>query len=280
MLNGTNIAVEQLSNESKTGFSQMHRSSVVTLESGSSLVTPQAIRDWLMLSRQDSLASRLVLQVNSKRQKTIETCGPKQLRLFDSSDPLLSFSKTFPDCSLVDMPQPLPATYNGLVIKYYHHSSSVLMTLALPTKETEFGSWPTPAAHDSTDRTQFNPVITSNGTVRHANKAGTQSRASLSQIVKMWPTPRASDGMTGKLRSGVTEHNSRLEDAVAMVSPGGYLNPEFVEWLMGWPIGWSALEPLATDKCHSAQHWHFSYWLEVNREALRNLWESCAVGRR
>ena len=28
----------------------------------------------------------------------------------------------------------------------------------------------------------------------------------------------------------------------------GQLNPEWVEWLMGWPIGWTALEPLATDR--------------------------------
>lgn len=32
---------------------------------------------------------------------------------------------------------------------------------------------------------------------------------------------------------------------------GGQLNPEWVEWLMGWPIGWTALQPLATDKFRS-----------------------------
>ena len=29
---------------------------------------------------------------------------------------------------------------------------------------------------------------------------------------------------------------------------GGKLNPEFAEWLMGWPIGWTGLEPLETVK--------------------------------
>jgi hypothetical protein len=28
----------------------------------------------------------------------------------------------------------------------------------------------------------------------------------------------------------------------------GQLNPEWVEWLMGWPVGWTALEPLGTDR--------------------------------
>lgn len=34
-------------------------------------------------------------------------------------------------------------------------------------------------------------------------------------------------------------------------SRGGRANPEFVEWLMGWPMGWTALEPLATDRFHT-----------------------------
>jgi DNA (cytosine-5)-methyltransferase 1 len=29
---------------------------------------------------------------------------------------------------------------------------------------------------------------------------------------------------------------------------GGSLNPTWVEWLMGWPLGWTDLKPLATDK--------------------------------
>lgn len=31
-------------------------------------------------------------------------------------------------------------------------------------------------------------------------------------------------------------------------APRGGLNPAWVEWLMGWPIGWTELQPLATDK--------------------------------
>ncbi len=30
--------------------------------------------------------------------------------------------------------------------------------------------------------------------------------------------------------------------------PGGKLNPDWVEWLMGWPIGWTALKHLETVK--------------------------------
>lgn len=35
---------------------------------------------------------------------------------------------------------------------------------------------------------------------------------------------------------------------------GGTLNPTWVEWLMGWPLGWTDLEPLGTDR--------FRWWLQ------------------
>ncbi|KVT81552.1 hypothetical protein WK59_18735 [Burkholderia ubonensis] len=45
-----------------------------------------------------------------------------------------------------------------------------------------------------------------------------------------------------------------------MASDGGQLNPEWVEWLMGWPIGHTALEPLETAKYREwlQQHSPFS----------------------
>ena len=49
---------------------------------------------------------------------------------------------------------------------------------------------------------------------------------------------------------------------------GGALNPPWVAWLMGWPIGWTDLEPLATDRCPSAPQSPFDYWLEIIMEML------------
>lgn len=71
------------------------------------------------------------------------------------------------------------------------------------------------------------------------------------------PTPRASHGMTGQLRSAESVrrsakgHNSRLEDYVALiedfpVGQRGYLNPEWLEWLMGLPVGWTELSSSGT----------------------------------
>jgi hypothetical protein len=58
---------------------------------------------------------------------------------------------------------------------------------------------------------------------------------------------------------------------------GGPLNPEWVEWLMGWPLGWtncsaqmslfrSASEPSETAKFLSWLHVHFRAYIAVLRE--------------
>lgn len=56
------------------------------------------------------------------------------------------------------------------------------------------------------------------------------------------PTPTADD--TGHR----TKRYSQGGQALSLVV-GGKLNPPWVEWLMGWPVGWTALEPLVTDRC-------------------------------
>ena len=42
----------------------------------------------------------------------------------------------------------------------------------------------------------------------------------------------------------------------AGILTAGKTNPEFVEWLMGWPVGWTGLEPLATGRFHLWQQRH------------------------
>lgn len=36
----------------------------------------------------------------------------------------------------------------------------------------------------------------------------------------------------------------------------GLLNPEWAEWFMGWPMGWTELAPLEMDKFLEWQRWH------------------------
>jgi len=63
------------------------------------------------------------------------------------------------------------------------------------------------------------------------------------------PTPTARDWKdTGKCPSELARHSPPLA-----VHAGGKLSPLWVEWLMGWPIGWTDLNPLETDKCQWPQ---------------------------
>lgn len=240
MSSGISIAVECLSNESRMGFSQTHQSSVVTLDNGSSLVTPQAIRDWLMSLPADSPASHSVAQAKDSEQTTPETCGPPRSMPFASFDrdsvswrtsqlSLLSrtselFSETWPKAGMVCA---------GAAYRLRKWERRII--------EIGSGYVPTPRANE-------------NGDYQYDRGDKSKPRPTLAGWVKMWPTPRASDGMISKLRSKNTEHKGRLEDAIALESPGGYLSPMWVEWLMGWPIGWTGLEPLGMDK--------FQQWLQ------------------
>ena len=72
-----------------------------------------------------------------------------------------------------------------------------------------------------------------------------------------WPTPRTA-GMCGGTGSWeLLNKNTTKEEARQMgAGNGGKLNPTWVEWLMGWPLGWTDLKPLATDKSHCVQQQH------------------------
>ncbi len=49
---------------------------------------------------------------------------------------------------------------------------------------------------------------------------------------------------------------SDMLDWVVEYQTGMRLNPTWVEWLMGWPLGWTDLKPLEMDKSHSALQQH------------------------
>ena len=77
----------------------------------------------------------------------------------------------------------------------------------------------------------------------------------------LWPTPDANCGMRGTTETWMPTRPSgqpaqySINQAVRdREGVGGSLNPTWVEWLMGWPLGWTDLKPLETDK--------FQKWLD------------------
>jgi len=71
------------------------------------------------------------------------------------------------------------------------------------------------------------------------------------RVLDLWPTPSASEHkyrLKGKTQaSKCLEAMARIGDiSKTPVGKGGGLNPAFVEWLMGYPEGWTELKDWAT----------------------------------
>jgi len=121
-----------------------------------------------------------------------------------------------------------------------------------PTSGTASGFWRTPCA---TDGNHWGP-----------NARDSSGRPHLSAQVHMWPTPCASEGLdcgTNWESLAAVDRGGRIARRIA--STGGpetrqtthaQLNPAWVEWLMGWPIGWTDLKPLGTDRFQQWRHSH------------------------
>ena len=104
-------------------------------------------------------------------------------------------------------------------------------------------AWPTPTA--------------SSGGAEPKGKTGRK----LVTVVKNWPTPSASDnrdrgniGSPAILRRKEKGKQIMLSQSVSTES--GALNPDWVEWLMGWPIGWTGLKPLGMARFQRWQQQH------------------------
>ena len=139
----------------------------------------------------------------------------------------------------------------------------------LRTSATGSGLWPTPVA-DGDRATNYAQGGTSLGfAVRNwptpraegHDAGGRNPKRSLYASVRTWPTPTASDSAGGGAQWSKTQmtlttavlapHGVRLEE-----TRGGALNPTWVEWLMGWPLGWTDFAPLEMDKF---QQWRRSH---------------------
>jgi hypothetical protein len=106
---------------------------------------------------------------------------------------------------------------------------------------SHYNFWQTPVADDAVERV--------------SGKFNSRGEPKLSAQVKMFPTPyglsasqRQGDGGSGA-RSMMTEEEKKE-------LCGGQLNPTWVEWLMGWPLGWTDCAVSATDKFRQWQRSH------------------------
>jgi hypothetical protein len=99
--------------------------------------------------------------------------------------------------------------------------------------------WPTPTTQENE-----HPGAIWNEKWRRVSPSGVSHGMNLADAVRIWPTPTARDG---KGASGHRSEARRLADLTyrARIVDGvttGSLNPTWVEWLMGFPIGWTDLK--------------------------------------
>ena len=91
---------------------------------------------------------------------------------------------------------------------------------------------------------------------------------------RTWPTPVASDAKGANLSFSDTMSANNLPTTAIRAEAAktgtdasykmGLLNPEWVAWLMGWPIGWTSPEPLPEGNLET--------WMEMSRG--RSWWRS------
>lgn len=86
-----------------------------------------------------------------------------------------------------------------------------------------------------------------NRTTKHAPSHGKSHGKTAGGMAMEWPTPDASV-RTGSNQGGAAGRVGRIRPTLAELGRPA-LNPRFVEWLMGLPIGWTASEPLGTEWC-------------------------------
>lgn len=83
----------------------------------------------------------------------------------------------------------------------------------------------------------------------------------LGMIVALFPTPRARD-WKGQTQRGVHAPMDGLGnlDQGDGTPIGGSLNPDWVEWLMGWVPGWTSLSPISLDLLHIWKQAGSAWW--------------------
>lgn len=209
------------------------------------------------------------LQESSLEQTTPETSGLLQQGSSEKYVQAELFSKTYQESESTSESWPETLPIWGMIV------NGELFPLEKPELDisaNDGGVWPTPRTADSGGGIARNTEVSSTGSFSRKNKDGVRWGVPLRDAVpaheKKWPTPTASDHKGGtatpRKDTGVSR-NDRLDHCL---EPGhkGKLNPDWVEWLMGWPIGWTSLDFINLDM---KRWWNYSmitepakYWEE------------------
>ena len=244
------IANKSLPHESETDSCQPPRSSL-TCVSSFSPVQPSSIEDLRTWLAQAFPASPSPLQESKPEPTTSGTCGQQQRTLF------ASYSLN-PFClrTCQDLFHPVTLDESSVIWPTWGMweggELSAQPTAAHHISAPASGSWATPAS-------QWLNVP--RGTLMERAASGRALPLSSQVALKSWPTPTASDHRDrGGPSTPAVQRREQIGKSIELsMRVDGALNPDWVEWLMGWPIGWTDLKPLEMVR--------FQAWLDAHGSA-------------
>ena len=206
----------------------------------------------------DSPASPSQSPASSEPKKTNATSSRESRRSFATWDRDSSSWKTCEGClplageeSLATYSEPWPtsgSTRSG--------SACEQAPWVPPTDASGFSSWPTPTIAATSGYSERENCASSEANIGDTltdmiwqgyphsppdpktETPGRESSQSDPTLLRHWPTPGAND-YKGSYQPG--QRRGQLDEATEQKWAGGKakLNPNFVEWMMGWPVGWT-----------------------------------------
>jgi len=227
------------------------------------------------LSAQGSHVSPSVLE-ESRRQPTMNaTCGLTRLGFFPNATLGGSCLRTFQASWVLGRDQdgnpilePFWETFPrwGMIVAGVAYR---LNQAERHTEETDSGLWPTPNTTperpcEGNVRMLRQKVLAGDMTETEARsmlngKSPFEAQGAIPALDRAsWPTPYASDVRTYRLSAPGSQSHDRSLCSIMRREENGHLSPDWTEWLMGWPMGWSNTE--AMDGLGS--WWRKTWWAD------------------
>jgi len=218
-----------------------------SIQTSTTLTQPPS--EELTSSQADSRANRSVLPGSKEARRMTVGSGRKCSELLSKHNPLGSLLKTLlasstwhsTRCYLTWKPKTTPRG------RLYFQLAVKMPSIAETESGSSPGMWGTPNASD-----RYNPNMQDDHDLKKGYLRGQ---------VQMWPTPSANQFETKDLDKmlqrrarakessgngngfGLTLANAaRMWPTKESDRPTGKLNPQWVEWLMGYPVGWTDLK--------------------------------------
>jgi len=150
----------------------------------------------------------------------------------------------------------------GRVLQEHEAGCGQNLQESLMKFELDTHSWKIRPSSENEDWIESSPTLPKSGMMRNGvclEQETAEGRIEGKEC-GFWATPRASKiaaSATMKVVANITNPRGNLEEHIWARSGkplSGVVNPQFPEWLMGWPLSWTELCPLGMDK--------FQLWLQ------------------